>query len=100
MGLFDRLAATLGIETLPEEARDQIAVALGVADRGELAAAEERIAMLTQTHPRVVAVFIALGEVRVRRGDDEGAVSAFGRAIDLSVDAVDAHLGLGEALVR
>ena len=45
-------------------------------------------------------VQVALGEVRVRRGKDEAAVEAFGRAVDLAPQMVDGWLGLGEALAR
>ncbi len=101
MGLFERIAATLtGGEVLPEQAREEIELALALADRGELDAAEHRLSELARDHPRAVAVHIALGEVRARRGDDEGSVLAFGRAVDVEVNAIDAHLGLGEALLR
>ena len=101
MGFLDRLAAGLvGGEPLTDDAREQIDLALALADRGDLGDAEERLAELARNYPKVVAVRVAQGEVRARRGDHDGAVEAYGRAVDLSVDAVDAWLGLGEALVR
>ena len=101
MGLFERVTSTLtGGDELPEEAREALSEALRASDRDELVPAQATLEDLQRTHPRSLAVLTALGEVRARRGDDEGAVSAFGRAVDVSVDAVDAWLALGEALVR
>jgi tetratricopeptide (TPR) repeat protein len=101
MGLLDRVTATLtGVDPIDPDARAEMLEALALADRGELAAAEERLAALAGRLPRAVAVLLALGEVRARRSDDEGAVTAYGRAVDVSVEAIDAWLGLGEALVR
>ncbi len=101
MGLLDRLTATLsGADAAPDGVREEITVALAQADRGELAQAEARLVALGIRWPDVAQVFVALGEVRVRRGDDDGAVVAFGRAVDRSSGAIDAWLGLGEVLAR
>ncbi len=101
MSVLDRLAATLaGVEAVPGDAREQIALALAYAERGALAAAELRLEELARAHGQVGAVWAALGEVRARRDDSEGAASAFSRSVDLYPGAPEAWLGLGEALVR
>lgn len=101
MPLLDDILATLtGGESLPEAVRKEIAQALACAEDGELVIAEARLLGLADDHPDVAAVFLALGEVRVRRGHDERAVEAYGRAVNLAKNAVDGWLGLGEALVR
>src|SRR3954468_22489614 len=100
MGLLDRVAATLGGSDLDGDARAAVADALALADAGALDIAEQRLRALEARQPRALPVLVALGEVRARRGDDEGAVTSFGRAVDVSVEAVDAWLGLGEGLAR
>ena len=85
---------------MSEAVRKEIAQALVCADEGELVIAEARLVALADDHPDVAVVFVALGEVRSRRGNDEGAVEAFGRAVNLDKDAIEGWLGLGEALVR
>jgi GTP-binding protein EngB required for normal cell division/Flp pilus assembly protein TadD len=101
MGLLDELLSTItGGEALPEAARKEIAQALTCADDGELVIAEARLFGLCDDYPELPAVFLALGEVRSRRGHDEAAVEAYGRAVNLAKDAVEGWLGLGEALVR
>jgi GTP-binding protein EngB required for normal cell division/Flp pilus assembly protein TadD len=101
MGLLDQLLSTLtGGESLPEAVRKEIAQALACVDEGELVIAEARLLGLCGDYPEVPAVFLALGEVRGRRGHDEAAVEAYGRAVYLAKDAVDGWLGLGEALAR
>jgi GTP-binding protein EngB required for normal cell division/Flp pilus assembly protein TadD len=101
MALFDNILATLtGGESLSESVRKEIAQALACAEEGELVIAEARLLALTDDNPDVAAVFQALGEVRARRGHDEDAVEAYGRAVNLAKNTVEAWLGLGEALVR
>jgi GTP-binding protein EngB required for normal cell division/tetratricopeptide (TPR) repeat protein len=101
MALFNDLLASLtGGESLPEIVRKEIAQALLCADEGELVIAEARLLGLADDHPEVAAVFLALGEVRSRRGHDEAAIEAYGRAVSLAKDAVEGWLGLGEALAR
>jgi GTP-binding protein EngB required for normal cell division len=101
MGLLDELLDTLiGGAVLPEAARKEIAQALACADDGELVIAEAHLLGLCDDHPELPAVFLALGEVRSRRGHDEAAVEAYGRAVNLAKDAVEGWLGLGEALTR
>jgi GTP-binding protein EngB required for normal cell division/Flp pilus assembly protein TadD len=101
MALLENILATLtGGETVPEVVRKEIAQALACADDGELVIAEARLLGLADDHPEMAAVFLALGEVRVRRGHDEDAVEAYGRAVNLAKNAAEGWLGLGEALVR
>ena len=101
MGLLDELLSTLtGGEALPEAARKEIAEALACADEGELVIAEARLLGLCDDYPELPAVFLALGEVCSRRGHDEAAVEAYGRAVNLAKDAVEGWLGLGEALTH
>ena len=98
--LDDILASLTGGAALPEVARKEITHALACADEGELVIAEARLLALCDDYPELAAVFLALGEVRARRGHDEMAVEAYGRAVDLAKDAVEGWLGLGEALAR
>ena len=101
MGLLDELLSSLtGGESLPEAVREEIAQALACVDEGELVIAEARLLGLSDDHPDLPAVFLALGEVRSRRGHDEAAVEAYGRAVNLAKDAVEGWLGLGETLAR
>ena len=101
MGLLDHLVSTLtGGESLPGVARKEIAQALACVDEGELVLAEARLLGLSDDYPELPAVFLALGEVRIRRGHDEAAVEAYGRAVDLDKDSIDGWLALGEALAR
>jgi GTP-binding protein EngB required for normal cell division len=101
MALLDDILATLtGGETIPEAVRKEIAQAVACAEDGEWVIAEARLLGLADDYPEVAAVFLALGEVRARRGHDETAVEAYGRAVSLAKNAVEGWLGLGEALVR
>ena len=101
MGLLDDILSTLtGGQSLPEAVRKEIAQALACVNEGELVIAEARLLGLSRDYPELPAVFLALGEVRSRRGHDEAAVEAYGRVVDLAKDAVDGWLGLGESLAR
>jgi tetratricopeptide (TPR) repeat protein/GTP-binding protein EngB required for normal cell division len=101
VGLLDRLASTLaGGADVDDQVRAEIDEALAEGGAGNWAAAEVALLDLAARSPGAPEVQVALGEVRVRRGHDEPAVQAFGRAVDLSPQAVDGWLGLGEALVR
>jgi tetratricopeptide (TPR) repeat protein/GTPase SAR1 family protein len=101
MGLLDRLANTLaGGADLDDGLRAQIEDALAEGGGGNWAAAEVALLDLVGRAPDAPAVHVALGEVRSRRGRDDAAVEAFGRAVDLSPQSVDGWLGLGESLVR
>jgi len=105
MGIFDRIAGTLD-ELVGDNgdtearARDEIALARGFAERGQYDEAAERLADLARRHPRLAEIPAAQGELAAKRGDDEGAVAAFGRAVDLHFGDAMAWLGLGQALAR
>jgi tetratricopeptide (TPR) repeat protein/GTP-binding protein EngB required for normal cell division len=106
MGLLDRIADTLDglardAETRAEErAIEEIDGAMGLAERGDLAAAEQRLREISERNPRLARAFKRLGDVRVRRGDDDGAADAYGRAVDLETADIDAWFELGEVLAR
>lgn len=105
MGIFDRIAGTLD-ELVGENgdtetrARDEIALARGFADRGQYDEAAERLAELARRHPRLSDVHAAQGDLAARRGGDDDAVAAFGRAVDLHFGDATSWLGLGQALAR
>jgi GTP-binding protein EngB required for normal cell division/tetratricopeptide (TPR) repeat protein len=100
MGLVERMVSSVSGELLEPEARDELAQAVAMAEGGDLDVAEVRLAAAAARWPRALPLQVALGQVKAERRDDEGAVAAFGRAVDLSVDASWAWLGLGDALVR
>ena len=102
MGLLDRIAGTLdGLgRDENDRAAEEIDVAMGLAERGDLAAAEEHLHAVTETYPRLARGFARLGEVRARRGADDQAAEAYGRAVDLDADSVDVWFELGEVLAR
>jgi tetratricopeptide (TPR) repeat protein/GTP-binding protein EngB required for normal cell division len=101
VGILERLASTLaGGPDLGDDVRAGIEAALGLGADGNWAAAEAALLDLSERHREVPTLFVALGEVRVRRGKDEEAALAFGRAVDLAPQTVDGWLGLGETLVR
>jgi GTP-binding protein EngB required for normal cell division/Flp pilus assembly protein TadD len=101
MGLLERLATTLaGLDDLSDDQRGEIERAFAEESSGDADAAERRLLAAATRWKDVAAIFVALGEVRARAGRDEAAVEAFGRAVDLSAQAVDGWLGLGEALIR
>jgi len=105
MGIFDRIAGTLD-ELVGDKgdtetrARDEITLARAFADRGQHDEAAERLAELARRHPRLADVPAAQGELAAKRGDDEAAVAAFGRAVDLNFGDARSWLGLGLALAR
>jgi Tfp pilus assembly protein PilF/GTP-binding protein EngB required for normal cell division len=103
MGLFDRIAGTLdglGRDDADRAAAEEIDEALAFADRGDLATAEERLRAITEKLPRLARGFARLGEIRARRGAHDDAASAYGRAVDLDPDDIDAWFELGELLAR
>jgi tetratricopeptide (TPR) repeat protein/GTPase SAR1 family protein len=101
VGLLDRLATSLaGGEDLPDEPRAEVERAFAEGAAGDWAGAVRRLRAATERHRDLPALFVALGDASDRAGDDEAAVAAFGRAVDLSPHMVDGWLGLGEALVR
>jgi Tfp pilus assembly protein PilF/GTP-binding protein EngB required for normal cell division len=104
MGIFDRIAGTVDElvrgDAAEAEARQEIELARGFAERGDVAAAAERLEAVVERLPRLGPVHAALGELAVRRGDLEGAAAAYGRACDLMPEDGEAWLGLGETLGR
>jgi len=106
MGLFDRIAGTLeglGRDTdaeADELANQEIDAAMTVAGAGDLATAEDRLRAVTEARPRLARGFKRLGEVRARRGAPDEAAAAYGRAVDLDADDIDAWFELGELLAR
>jgi tetratricopeptide (TPR) repeat protein/GTP-binding protein EngB required for normal cell division len=103
MGILDRIAGTL--EGLSGDAglaaaKDDIALAMAFADRGELVEAESRLGDVTTRFPTLAIGFLRLGEVKARRGALDDAVAALGRAVDLDGDSAAAWYALGEALRR
>ncbi len=106
MGLLDRIAGTLeGLgrdadAEADERANQEIDAAMTVAGAGDLATAEERLRTVTEARPRLARGFKRLGEVRARRGAPDDAAAAYGRAVDLDADDIDAWFELGELLAR
>ena len=106
MGLLDRIAGTLeGLgrdaeAEADERANQEIADAMTIAGAGDLATAEERLRTVTEARPRLARGFKRLGEVRARRGAHDDAAAAYGRAVDLDADDIDAWFELGELLAR
>ena len=103
MGILDRIAGTLdelrgGDADSEARAREEIALARGFAERGDFAAAAERLADVTRRHPRLAAVHAGEGDLLARRGDHEEAAAAYGRAADLDPADAEAWLGLGLSL--
>ncbi len=106
MGLLDRIAGTLeGLgrdaeAEADERANQEIDAAMTVAGAGDLATAEQRLRTVTEARPRLARGFKRLGEVRARRGAHDDAAAAYGRAVDLDADDIDAWFELGELLAR
>jgi tetratricopeptide (TPR) repeat protein/GTP-binding protein EngB required for normal cell division len=103
MGIIDRIAGTLeGLsgEAGVGEAKEQVALAVSFAERGELAEAEARLGEVTRRFPRLGLAFKRLGEIQARRGDLDQSVAALGRAVDVDGDDAEAWFALGEALRR
>jgi tetratricopeptide (TPR) repeat protein/GTP-binding protein EngB required for normal cell division len=102
MGILDRIAGTL--DELAGEgdtgAREEIGLAVAMAERGDLQGAEARLADITARLPKLAPAFFHLGRVRARRGALEEAVTALGKAVDLNRDVPDAWAELGDALAR
>ena len=104
MGILERIAGTLdelaGDGPALATAREEIALALAQADRGDLADAEARLADVAARFPALAAAFLHLGRVRARRGGLDEAVTALGKAVDLAPDDAAAWGALGDALAR
>lgn len=106
MGFFDRIAGTLDDlvtgddESSEARAREEVALASGFAERGDLTEAEARLAQVERRHPRLGALFLVRGEIAERRRDDDAAAAAFGRAVDLEPGDAAGWLALGLTLAR
>src|SRR5581483_9412479 len=105
MGIFDRIAGSLdGLGQRadgPAAAKEEIELAMGFADRGDLQEAEQRLRSITERFPRLPLGFARMGELLTRRGgDDDAAAVAYGRAVDLDPDDLESWFGLGETLAR
>jgi tetratricopeptide (TPR) repeat protein/GTP-binding protein EngB required for normal cell division len=102
MGIIDRIAGTL--EELTGEgdadAREEIALAVAQAERGDVAAGEARLAEVARQFPALAPAFLHLGRLRAARGALDDAVTALGKAVDLDGDSAEAWAALGDALAR
>jgi Flp pilus assembly protein TadD/GTP-binding protein EngB required for normal cell division len=100
MGILDRIAGTL--DELTGEGRaaiaDEVARARALATSGDPAGAERALFEITNKAPDAAPAFLALGELRARRGALEEAVAPLGRAVDLEGGNPAAWCALGEAL--
>src|SRR5450432_1676005 len=102
MGIIDRIAGTLDELAGDGEgdAREEIALAVAQAERGDLRDAEARLADVATRFPKLGTAFFHLGRLRARRGALEEAVTALGKAVDLDRDVPEAWSALGDVLAR
>jgi GTP-binding protein EngB required for normal cell division/Tfp pilus assembly protein PilF len=102
VGIIERIAGTL--DELAGEgeaaAREEVALAVALAERGNVADAEERLAGVIARFPRLAVAHLELGRLRAERGALDDAVSALGRAVDLDGDSAAGWAWLGETLAR
>jgi GTPase Era involved in 16S rRNA processing/Flp pilus assembly protein TadD len=100
MGILDRIAGTL--DELTGEGRaaiaDEVARARAQAEGGDPAGAEALLLAITGRAPDAAEAFLALGELRARRGALEEAVAPLGRAVDLDGGNPAGWCALGEVL--
>ncbi|MDX2022436.1 MAG: dynamin family protein [Deltaproteobacteria bacterium] len=103
MGWLDRIASKINAElqpqTLSEDERGQLALALAYLDRGDLKDAEDRLRPLLAQHPRRADVLMAAGRLAWAQNDLEQAVVLFGRAVDGAPETTNAWLSLCELLL-
>ena len=80
MGILDRIAGTLDGLTGDTDAgaAAQVTRAQALAEAGDLDGAEAALRAIADTYPRYAPVFVALGQLGVRRGKLEDAVTAYG----------------------
>ena len=102
MGIIDRIAGTLDELAGDGDAgpREEIALAAALIDRGDLEDAESRLRAVAARFPKLGPAFFHLGRARALRDDLEGAVTAFGKAVDLDREIPEAWAALGDALAR
>src|SRR6185295_7025597 len=102
MGIIDRIAGTL--DELAGEgdarAREEIGLALAMAERGDAADAEARLEDVTRRFPALPPAWMHLGRLRAARGALDDAVTALGKAVDLDGGYAEAWSGLGATLAR
>jgi Flp pilus assembly protein TadD/GTP-binding protein EngB required for normal cell division len=102
MGIIDRIAGTL--DELAGDgdagAREEIALAAAMIERGDVDEAERRLLGVVARFPKLGPAFFHLGRARARRGALEEAVTALGKAVDLERDVPEAWAALGDALAR
>jgi tetratricopeptide (TPR) repeat protein/GTP-binding protein EngB required for normal cell division len=102
VGIIERIAGTL--DELAGEgeaaAREEVALAVAQAERGDVGDAEARLTDVIARFPKLAVAHLHLGRLRVTRGALDDAVTALGRAVDLDGDSAAAWAWLGEALAR
>jgi Flp pilus assembly protein TadD/GTP-binding protein EngB required for normal cell division len=102
VGIIERIAGTLD-QLAGEgdaEAREEIALAVATAERGDVAEAEARLEDVANRFPALALAFFHLGRIRAARGALEEAVTALGKAVNLEGDRAEAWGALGDALAR
>ena len=83
MGIIDRIAGTLDeLAGDGDGAREEIALAAALIERGDLEDAEARLRAVAARYPSSARPSFTSGG-RALRGDLEGAVTAFGKVVDL-----------------
>ncbi|HVR61952.1 MAG TPA: tetratricopeptide repeat protein, partial [Polyangia bacterium] len=104
MGIFDRIAGTFDElardAVTPADAREEIALSLAFAERGDLALADERLRDLVARFPKLATAHAALGAVQAQRDDVEAAIASYGRAVDRDGDDARHWFALGTLLGR
>lgn len=103
MGWLDRIASKisdeLSLQTLSEDDRSQLVLALGYLDRGDTSEAQSRLMPLVAAHPRRADVLMAAGRLAWAQNDLEQAVGLYGRAVDSAPETTHAWLSLSELLL-
>jgi tetratricopeptide (TPR) repeat protein/GTP-binding protein EngB required for normal cell division len=102
VGIIERIAGTLDELAGDGEAaaREEVALAVAQAERGDLRDAEARLADVLVRFPRMALAHLELGRVRAARGAMDEAVTALGKAVDLDGDSAAAWAALGVALAH
>lgn len=102
MGIIDRIAGTL--DELAGEgeasAREEIALAVAMAERGDTLAAEARLEDVARRFPNLAPAWRHLGELRAARGALDDAVTALGKAVNLDAAYAEGWGALGATLAK
>jgi cytochrome c-type biogenesis protein CcmH/NrfG/GTP-binding protein EngB required for normal cell division len=102
MGIIDRIAGTL--DELAGEgeasAREEIALAVALAERGDTLAAEARLEDVARRFPGLAPAWRHLGELRAARGALDDAVTALGKAVNLDPAYAEGWGALGATLAK